>query len=67
MYHARHSFGGDQLTPEGDEAELHLLEEGVHVMEEAGIASFEGATLPEIQGWVDEARLKTEGGEVAGE
>lgn len=67
VYHERHSFGGDLLTDEGDEAELHLLEEVVHVMEEAGISTFEGASLPEIQGWVDEARLKLGGEEVAGE
>ncbi len=67
VYHERHAFGGDLLTDEGDEAELHLLEEVLHVMEEAGIDSFEEATLPEIQGWVDEARGKLGEGEVAGE
>ncbi|MEM9467280.1 MAG: c-type cytochrome [Actinomycetota bacterium] len=58
VYYIRHSFGGENLTAEGDEAELHLLEEVLHVMEEAGVTTFEDATLPEIQGWVDEARLK---------
>ena len=67
VYHERHAFGGELLTDEGDEAELHVLEELLHVMEEEGITSFEGATLPEIQGWVDAARAKTGDGEVAGE
>ena len=67
VYHERHAFGGDLLTDEGDDTELHVLEEVVHVMEEAGITSFEDASLAEIQSWVDEARLKLGGDEVAGE
>ena len=67
VYYIRHSFGGELLTDEGDEAELHVLEEVYHVMEEAGVTTFEGATLPEIQGWVDEARLKVGDGEMASE
>lgn len=56
VYFARHAFGGDGITPEGDEAELHLLEEVIHVMEAEG-ATFEDATLEQIQGWVDAARV----------
>ena len=62
-------FGADQITPEGDERELHVLDELYHLMEEEGVMTFEGATLPEIQGWVDAARLKVneEYGELASE
>ena len=38
-------------------------------MEEEGVMTFEGATLPEIQSWVDAARVKVdeEYGELASE
>ena len=66
VYHERHAFGADLLTDEGDEAELHILEEVVHVMEEEEVTTFDGATLEQIQGWVDAARGKlAEDGEVA--
>ena len=69
VYHVRHAFGADQITPEGDERELHVLDELYHLMEEEGVMTFEGATLPEIQGWVDAARVKVdeEYGELASE
>jgi mono/diheme cytochrome c family protein len=67
VYYIRHSFGGDNITDEGDETELHVLEEVYHVMEEAGITSFEGASVDDIQGWVDEARAKLGDGEMASE
>ncbi|NDH84040.1 MAG: hypothetical protein EBY65_03970, partial [Acidimicrobiia bacterium] len=25
VYHVRHAFGADQITPDGDERELHVL------------------------------------------
>lgn len=58
VYHERHSFGDDLFTDDGDEIELHVLEEVVHVMEELGVTSFEDASLETIQSWVDEARVK---------
>ena len=69
VYHVRPAFGADQITPEGDERELHVLDELYHLMEEEGVMTFEGATLPEIQGWVDAARVKVdeEYGELASE
>ncbi len=67
VYYIRHSFGGDNITDAGDETELHVLEEVYHVMEEAGITSFEGASVDDIQGWVDEARAKLGDGEMASE
>jgi mono/diheme cytochrome c family protein len=69
VYHVRHAFGADQITPEGDERELHVLDELYHLMEEEGVMTFEGATLPEIRGWVDAARVKVdeEYGELASE
>ena len=69
VYHVRHAFGADQITPAGDERELHVLDELYHLMEEEGVMTFEGATLPEIQGWVDAARVKVdeEYGELASE
>ena len=59
VYHVRHAFGADQITPEGDERELHVLDELYHLMEEEGVMTFEGATLPEIQGWVDAAASRS--------
>ena len=69
VYHVRHAFGADQITPEGDERELLVLDELYHLMEEEGVMTFEGATLPEIQSWVDAARVKVdeEYGELASE
>ncbi len=69
VYHVRHAFGADQITPEGDERELHVLDELYHLMEEEGVMTFEGATLPEIQSWVDAARVRVdeEYGELASE
>ena len=58
VYHERHAFGGDLLTDEGDERELLVLEELYHVMEEEGITTFEGASLEDIQFWIDAARFK---------
>ncbi|MEM9203700.1 MAG: c-type cytochrome [Actinomycetota bacterium] len=60
VYYIRHSFGAENITPEGDDRELHVLEEVYHVMEEEGVTSFEGASLEQIQGWVDAARIKVD-------
>ncbi|MEO0494776.1 MAG: cytochrome c [Actinomycetota bacterium] len=69
VYYIRHSYGADQITPEGDERELLVLEEVYHVMEEEGIETFDGASLEQVQTWVDAARIKVdeEFGEMASE
>ncbi|MEM8708328.1 MAG: c-type cytochrome, partial [Actinomycetota bacterium] len=60
VYHERHAFGGDLISDVGDERELHVLEEVYHVMEEEGVLTFEGASLEQIQAWVDAARIKVD-------
>ena len=56
VYHERAAFGG--LDTDVVDHELHLLEELVHVMDEAG-ATFDGASLDDIRGWVAEAASHT--------
>ncbi len=55
VYHERSSFG--ELDAETIEHELHLLEELVHVVDEAG-ESFDGASLDNVRLWVDAASAK---------
>ena len=62
VYHERASFGG--LDADTIDHELHLLEEVVHVVEEAG-ESFDGATLDEVRSWVTAAAAKLAEDEVA--
>ena len=53
VYSERAVFG--ELDDESATAELHLFEEVLSVMEEEGVG-FEGASLEEVQHWVDTAR-----------
>lgn len=58
VYHERAAFG--DLDAETVDHELHLLEELVHVVEEAG-ESFDGASLDDIRSWVEAAAAKIGG------
>ena len=62
VYHERAAFG--ELDAETIDHELHLLEEVVHVVEDAG-ESFDGATLDEVRSWVAAASAKLAEDEVA--
>ena len=55
VYHERAAFG--DLDDATIEHELHLLEELVHVVDEAG-ESFDGASLDDVRSWVEAAAAK---------